>query len=60
MQETILPREADTSIDTIETSLQNISQNIAVFVFGLLPLFFIPVAFDIVSGTAGSNIQAAR
>jgi cytochrome c-type biogenesis protein CcmH/NrfG len=45
MQETILPREASAPIDRVEKVLQNISQNIIVFVFGLLPLFFIPVAF---------------
>lgn len=43
MQNTILPNDVDTSIDVIESSLQNISQNIIVFVFGLLPLFFLPV-----------------
>lgn len=31
--------------DNIKTSLQTISQNIMVVAFGLLPLFFIPVAF---------------
>ena len=45
MQETILPRESDASADPVEASLRNISQNITVFVFGLLPLFFIPVTF---------------
>lgn len=45
MQETILSREKDTSKDRVETALQNISQNIIVFVFGFLPLLFIPVIF---------------
>jgi tetratricopeptide (TPR) repeat protein len=34
-----------TTVDKIEVSLQTISQNIIVVVFGLLPLFFIPVVF---------------
>lgn len=45
MQETILSKERDQSQDSVESALQNISQNIIVFVFGLLPLLFVPVAF---------------
>jgi tetratricopeptide (TPR) repeat protein len=44
MQETILST-VDDSKDPIETTLLNTSQNILVFVFGLLPLFFVPVPF---------------
>lgn len=45
MQESILPREEESQSDTIESSLRTISQNTIVFVFGLLPLFFLPVSF---------------
>jgi hypothetical protein len=45
MQETILSSERAETKDPIESALQNISQNIIVFVFGLLPLLFIPVIF---------------
>lgn len=45
MQETIVSREQERSRDSVESALQGISQNIIVFIFGLLPLFFIPVAY---------------
>lgn len=45
MQETILSNERAEAKDPIESALQNISQNIVVFIFGLLPLLFIPVVF---------------
>ena len=45
MEETLLSREENTASDRVEKVLQTISQNIIVFVFGLLPLFFIPVAY---------------
>ena len=45
MQESILPRDVGTSVDAIESSLRTISQNIVVFVFGLLPLLFLPISF---------------
>lgn len=45
MQETILSRETEAPKDQIESVLQTISQNILVVVFGLLPLFFIPVPY---------------
>jgi len=44
MQETILST-TDNSKDPIETTLLHTAQNILVFVFGLLPLFFVPVPF---------------
>jgi tetratricopeptide (TPR) repeat protein len=46
MQETIVmpQHEADTK-DPIESTLRGIAQNIIVFVFGLLPIFFLPVSF---------------
>lgn len=45
MQETILLREDEASSDPVEGTLRSISQNIIVLVFGLLPLFFIPVSY---------------
>jgi cytochrome c-type biogenesis protein CcmH/NrfG len=44
MEETIFKKEHGTSEDKVEMFLLSISQNIVVFVFGLLPLFFIPTA----------------
>ncbi len=45
MQESILSREQTVPIDRVERVLQSISQNIIVFVFGLLPLIFIPLSY---------------
>lgn len=45
MQETILSRENESPKDAVESVLQSVSQNIIVFVFGILPLFFIPVSY---------------
>lgn len=45
MQESMLPREENSQSDPIESSLRSISQNTIVFVFGLLPLFFLPISF---------------
>jgi len=44
MQSPIASAE-DRSIDSIESNLQKLSQNILVFVFGLLPIFFIPTSY---------------
>jgi tetratricopeptide (TPR) repeat protein len=43
MQETMLDNQTDSSVDQVESSLRTISQNILVFAFGLLPIFFLPV-----------------
>lgn len=45
MQQTIPSNEQDSSEDAVENVLRNISQNIIIFVFGLLPIFFIPVSY---------------
>ena len=45
MQETILSRESESPRDKVEGVLQGISQGILVFVFGLLPVFFIPLPY---------------
>lgn len=45
MQDTILLTQQAETEDPIEHSLLNISQNIIAIVFGLLPLFFIPLPF---------------
>ena len=45
MQETILSREQGAAGDRVESVLQGISQHIVVFLFGLLPLLFVPVAY---------------
>lgn len=45
MQETILPAQNDSTDDRVEHALLGISRNIIVAVFGLLPLFFIPLPF---------------
>jgi len=45
MQESILSNQSEGVKDPIESTLLSISQNILIFVFGLLPLLFIPVPF---------------
>lgn len=45
MQETTLPMGNADAADKIEQVLANIARNILVIVFGLLPLFFIPVPY---------------
>lgn len=45
MQEQFHIDSVQKSVDTIEISLRTIAQNIIVIVFGLLPLFFIPVVY---------------
>ena len=45
MQEQFQTVLAKDSVDSVEVSLRTIAQNIVVVVFGLLPLFFIPVVF---------------
>ncbi len=45
MQETILQPEHSTSTDKVELVLQSISQNSVMFLFGLLPLLFLPIAY---------------
>lgn len=45
MQESILSNQSEGLSDPIESTLLSISQNILIFVFGLLPLLFIPVPF---------------
>lgn len=45
MQDTMLAAEGNGSKDKVEETLRSISQNIIVVVFGLLPLFFIPVTY---------------
>lgn len=45
MQDTLLSNEPDRSSDQVEAALLTISQVIIVGVFGLLPLFFLPISF---------------
>lgn len=45
MQDTLLSNEPDRSSDQVEAALLTISQLIIVGVFGLLPLFFLPISF---------------
>jgi len=45
MEEQFRPRSQRETVDKIEVSLRTIAQNTVVVVFGLLPVFFIPVFF---------------
>ena len=45
MQENMLPQQRPQLSDKIESVLQAISQHVSVFLFGLLPLIFVPVLY---------------
>ena len=45
MQEQFQAPAPQTAEDTVEVSLRTIAQNIIVIIFGLLPIFFVPVVF---------------
>lgn len=45
MQDTIYSQKTERPADNIETTLRSVAQNILVAVFGLLPIFFIPVTY---------------